>query len=219
MTSSETNPRRRDGRLVACLICLVAEVFFLGIILLAFGDAFQAADNVALVILFVFAGILAMNMSHLAAHIVRVRKRRGRRPGAVTRWLPLAVLALPALLFLPAQVDAAAYLADAGPTATFLPLVNGPSSETTGILTTGHASVTAIWPAKVPLFRPFALHPPVWAWGTGHGIITSTATAIVETLGCLFLNVIALPLILWIARAVILAVAPGPARNIWDDIY
>lgn len=198
MMSSETSPgrrRRRRGRgvrLIFFVIFLLVEVPILGTILSGFGDALQEADNVMLVILFAIIGIWAKRSSSMAADIIRIRRPRDRGPGVFTRWFPLAVLALPTLLLLPAQVDAAAYLAGAGPTATFLPLVNGPS-DTAGILTTGHSSVHALWPAKVALFQAFTLHLPVWAWGTGHGIITSTVTAIVETLGCLFLNVIAVP--------------------------
>ena len=69
---------------------------------------------------------------------------------------------------LPVEVNAAAYLAGAGQTAVFVPVVNegthcgrgGCHSSTGGYLQ--GSGVLATWPAVVPLGRPFPVRTVVW---------------------------------------------------------
>jgi hypothetical protein len=96
-------------------------------------------------------------------------------------WLGLTVASLPD------QVNAVAYLADAGSTATFFPSSygqecgrSGCSTVTSGTLVTGGSGSTirATWPGRAPLDLPFTVRAPVWdGWGSAH-LVADTGDAV-----------------------------------------
>lgn len=123
----------------------------------------------------------------------RVRARAERRFGWFARtafWV--FVLGYQALLvaLLPGVVDGAAYLAGAGPSATFVPqsyqrvcIKSGCHTETLGRLEGVSGSAGTDWPAQVPLGRPFTVREPVWTWGPGSGQLVNGTLAAVERVG------------------------------------
>jgi hypothetical protein len=87
-------------------------------------------------------------------------------------WLGLAIASLPD------QVNAVAYLASAGSTATFFPSSysqecgrSGCSTVTNGTLVTvgSGSTIRATWPGRAPLDLPFTVRAPVWdGWGSAN---------------------------------------------------
>lgn len=123
----------------------------------------------------------------------RVRARAERRFGWFAKtafWV--FVLGYQALLvaLIPGVVDGAAYLAGAGPSATFVPqsyqqvcIKSACHTETLGRLEGVSGSAGTDWPAQVPLGRPFAVREPVWTWGLGSGQLINDTLAAVERVG------------------------------------
>ncbi|MGH3193353.1 MAG: hypothetical protein ACRDOL_40100 [Streptosporangiaceae bacterium] len=136
-----------------------------------------------------------------------LRGRPGRRrAGLVRRWVAAGCLALVAVVYLPRQVDAVAYLAGAGHLDTFLPVSYsqvcgkvGCSTVTDGILEDDGAAVT--WPGQVPLDRSFSVRAPVWAAGPGSDLIPSAGTAVDRLILGLLFEVL--------AAIMVLAAVPG----------
>ena len=95
----------------------------------------------------------------------------------VLGWISMLMWLLFAIYLLPQLVNAVAYLAGAGSTATFTPTSYAKSScnstvcGTDGTLEIG-GGVAATWPERVTLGQPFRVHVPVWnAWGQPWGLI------------------------------------------------
>ncbi len=84
----------------------------------------------------------------------------------------MLIILFVAVVTIPAPVNAVAYLAGSGRTATFDPLSHQTNctqysceTSTDGILETGGAGMSATWPNVVPLGRPFQVREPTWKWG------------------------------------------------------
>lgn len=114
-------------------------------------------------------------------------------------WLVLATLVAAAVLTLPSQVNAVAYVAGAGRSVTFVPGSyhqvcdrGGCHNQTDGILDTG-GGIPATWPGQVPLSRPFPVREPVWdGWYGSADLVSSTGGAVVWIVVGLFFDVSAL---------------------------
>jgi hypothetical protein len=98
-------------------------------------------------------------------------------------WFVRAVIAAVVLgclaVTLPNQVNAVAYLTDSTSTAVFLPRSyvqdcgkDGCTTRTAGILE--GSGLPAVWPAELPLDRPFLVQAPVWSAGSSPTLMTST---------------------------------------------
>jgi hypothetical protein len=104
-------------------------------------------------------------------------------------------MALVGLLFIPAQVDSVAYLADASPQATFI----GKSYEqqctrycttyTRGIIEP--AGIQATKKGQIPLGKPTQVAVPLWAFGVGYDRVENASDAITATLGTLAFECVA----------------------------
>ncbi len=118
-------------------------------------------------------------------------------------WLGLTVA------FLPDQVNAVAYLAGAGTSATFFPSSygqdcgrSGCSTVTNGTLVMGGSGVHATWPGQAPLGLPFTVRAPVWdGWGSAQ-LVADTGNAVGTVIvGLLFDAVGVVAVIAFIALA------------------
>jgi hypothetical protein len=110
----------------------------------------------------------------------------------------VAVLACLAMT-LPDQVNAVALLTDSTSTAVFVPRSYiqdcGKDSCTTKTAGTLEGSgLPAVWPAEVPLDRPFLVQAPVWPAGSNPTLMTSTA-AIGYTLLAMVIDVAAVSML------------------------
>jgi hypothetical protein len=103
-----------------------------------------------------------------------------------------------AICYLPDQVNGVAYLAGAGPTATFFPTSYGQhcgrggcSTITDGTLVTGGRGVPASWPGTVSLGLPMTVRAPVWdGWSATVSLTGDTANALIAIIVGLFLDAI-----------------------------
>lgn len=181
-----------------------------------FGNLTGVANVISAVPVFVLLGLIPFGLTAAVADTVRLHRleaviRAATPGGALDRILPrpsrrqgagvilkviLACLILPALLYLPRQVDAAAYLAGAGSQDTFVPVSyhrvcgkEGCSTVTDGFLDNGGLSVT--WPGRVPLGRPLTVRTPVWAAGSGRTLIPGAGTAVGRVILGLIFDVLA----------------------------
>lgn len=145
---------------------------------------------------------------------VWLRRRRAMRTPAdryqprYSNWIWVGIalsglLVFPAVFYVPSQVDAIAYLAGAGHTATFLPKhyardCSGSNcwTATDGVLATGGSSVETHWPDEVPLGKPLRVRTPVWAWGSGRTLISGTSGAVGDLFGGLLFDLLAAFIIL-----------------------
>jgi hypothetical protein len=145
----------------------------------------------------------ARRTSHypVVAHAYRYPSRH--RISAVFGKLMLAFWLILTVAFLPDQVNAVAYLAGAGPTATFFPSSygqdcgrSGCSTVTNGILVIGGSGIRATWPGRAPLGLPFTVRAPVWdGWGSAQ-IVGDTPNAIAAiVVGAIFDSVAAIAVI------------------------
>jgi hypothetical protein len=133
-----------------------------------------------------------------ARHNAARRSRAGRLDWLLASGLLVAGLGA-AVLFLPGLVNGVAYLSR-GNMATFVPrgyaqscsTHGGCSTVTVGFLRTGGGSVSATWPHKVPLGRPFQVREPVWTWGLGSALINGDGIAVGAALISLLFDGLAL---------------------------
>jgi hypothetical protein len=107
----------------------------------------------------------------------------GRRPRALLVfwagiWVFLLLWPAAAAFTAPAQVNAAAYLAGVGPSATFVPQSQhqlcgrgGCRVITDGVLESRGSRVATSWDGDVPLGQPFRVREPAWAWGLGTDLV------------------------------------------------
>src|ERR1700722_1031325 len=105
------------------------------------------------------------------------------------RWTGMLLILVVAVVSVPAVLDGAAYLADAGKTVAFDPISYQTSctqydcqTSTSGTLETGGAGVEATWPDVVPLGRSFQVREPMWRWGLGEALIDSDGIAVAAVL-------------------------------------
>jgi amino acid transporter len=128
-------------------------------------------------------------------------RRRAARLGRSDppEWLVRAIIGVAVLgclaVTLPDQVNAVAYLTDSTSTAVFLPRSyvqdcgkDGCTTRTAGILE--GSGLPAVWPAEVPLDRPFLVQAPVWRAGSNPTLMTSNP-AIGYTLLAMIIDVAA----------------------------
>lgn len=108
----------------------------------------------------------------------------------------LFFLALPAILYLPRQVNGFAYVAGAGRQDTFVATSyhqvcgrGGCSTVTDGYLQNTGADVT--WTGQVPLGQSFSVRDPTWDWGSGRTLISGTGDAIGVIVLSLFFDFLA----------------------------
>jgi len=128
---------------------------------------------------------------------------RPRAPGRWRQdppeWLVRAVLGVAVVVCiavtLPNQVNAVAYLTDSTSTAVFLPRSyiqdcgkDGCTTRTAGVIE--GSGLPAVWPAEVPLDRPFLVQAPVWPAGSNPTLMTSNR-AIGYTLLAMIIDVAA----------------------------
>jgi hypothetical protein len=111
-------------------------------------------------------------------------------------WSLLALLLLVMVDFLPEQVNAVAYLAGPGPTASFVGHSyhqecgrGGCYNVTEGTLLT-HPAVSATWPDQAALGRPFTVRRPAWSgWGSPVQLMDGTWAGLLLGFGA-FLDLI-----------------------------
>jgi hypothetical protein len=116
-------------------------------------------------------------MTHrsLAAHALSFS---GQVLARMFLWLLIAAWMVFAVLLVPAVVNSVAYLAQAGPTATFVAQSyarecgrGGCYFVTNGVLLT-HPQVQVTWPEDVPLDSRFTVRRPVWGvFGYSHDLL------------------------------------------------
>jgi len=114
-----------------------------------------------------------------------------------SRLLLLGCLVL-AICYLPDQVNGVAYLADAGPTATFFPTSYGQdcgrggcNTITEGTLVVGGRGIPASWPGTASLGLPMTVRAPVWdGWSGTVSLTGDTANAIIAIIVGLFLDAV-----------------------------
>jgi hypothetical protein len=141
------------------------------------------------------ASAAAMAVHHpLYAHAYRYPPRH--RGSWVFGLIMLAALTVPAVLYLPKQVDGIAYLAGAGNQDTFIAVSYGQvcgrgncSIVTDGYLKDSGASAT--WPGQVLLGQGISVRDQVWDWGSGRTITTGMGDAIGSTILGLFFDFLA----------------------------
>ena len=113
------------------------------------------------------------------------------------RLLLLGCLVL-AIGYLPDQVNGVAYLAGAGPTATFFPTSYGQDcgrggcyTITNGTLVAGGRAIPASGPGTASLGLPMTVRAPVWnGWGAAVSLTGDTANAIIAIIVGLFLDAV-----------------------------
>ena len=144
-----------------------------------------------------------------------------RHPGSwvACLFLLVAMTSITAYI-LPAEVNAWAYVVGAENQDTFNPVSYSQacggvttrtmhcSTVTVGYLSESGADVT--WDSQVPLHQPFSARDPLWAWGTGRGLIDDDGSAIGTIAGGLFFDAVAL-LLLYVV--VVLLVTSSPRRG------
>jgi hypothetical protein len=120
------------------------------------------------------------------------RRRRSRSHTSTA-----APLLAASVYVMPDLVNGFAYLTGHDNAATFLPQAHeqvctgryGCSTETTGILVTGHTRTATTWPTQVPLGKPFPVREPVLNWGIGGTLLRSYPFAVLSFIFGLFMTV------------------------------
>jgi hypothetical protein len=144
-----------------------------------------------------------------------------RHPGSwvACLFLLVAMTSITAYI-LPAEVNAWAYVVGAENQDTFNPVSYSQAcggvttrtmhcnTVTVGYLSSSGAEVT--WDSQVPLHQPFSARDPLWAWGTGRGLIDDDGSAIATIAGGLFFDAVAL-LLLYVV--VVLLGSTSPRRR------
>lgn len=185
------------------LIGLLAYVFIGNVVFTGLTGANLTATYVPMAILFVIAavGIIAVLVDTVrlrrAGKTVRDAAREKvthhpvhahvfRRPHHVGSWLMgifmVTVITILMTVFIPGEVDGAAYLLGAGRQTTFHADSygrecgkGGCSTVTDGYLSDSGTRARVL--ADMPLGATKPVREPVWNWGTGRGVIESTGQA------------------------------------------
>ena len=130
-----------------------------------------------------------------------------RHPGSwIAAVFMLAVMTCITGYILPQEVNAWAYVAGVEHQDTFNPVSYTTACAAVGrrglgqcqTVTQGYLSSTGArvyWSPQVPLGKPFSVRDPLWAWGSGRGLITDGGSAIATILGGLFFDGVALLLL------------------------
>lgn len=177
---------RRRGWAWTLGASLVAFVAFVAILTSLWPNATGALDVISGFIIILLGALAVVALTAVITDTVRLRRREpsvralatfGRpvrhRTRHVLGWVALSAFPLLTVAILPDQVNALAYVAGAGSTATFVPqsyqkvCSRGVCTNwTNGVLRTS-PPVSATWPNQVPLGQPFSVRRPVWnGWGS-----------------------------------------------------
>ncbi len=123
---------------------------------------------------------------------------------------------------LPAEVNSWAYVVGAEHQDTFNPVSYGQAcgggvghgvschTVTEGYLSKSGADVT--WGSQVPLGQPFSVRDPLWAWGTGRGLISGDGSAIPDIVAGLFFDGVTL-LLLYVLVVIVRAARLGSSSR------
>lgn len=147
-----------------------------------------------------------------------------RHPGSwiACLFLLVAMTSITAYI-LPAEVNAWAYVVGAENHDTFNPVSYSQAcggvtartmhcnTVTVGYLSDSGAMVT--WDSQVPLHQPFSARDPLWAWGTGRGLIDDDGSAIGTIAGGLFFDVVAL-LLLYVVVVLLSGTSAGRSQQV-----
>jgi hypothetical protein len=118
----------------------------------------------------------------------------------------LAAMTCITAYILPQEVNAWAYVVGAEHQDTFNPVSYSTACATVGrgglgqcqTVTQGYLSSSGVrvyWGPQVPLGKPFSVRDPLWAWGSGRGLINDDGSAIGTIAGGLFFDGVALLLL------------------------
>ena len=97
----------------------------------------------------------------------------------------------------PQEVNAWAYVLGAEHQDTFNPVSYSTSCQSgyrlahCNTMTVGYLSSSgehAYWGSEVPLGQSFAVHDPLWAWGTGRNLISGDGSAIPDIVAGVFFD-------------------------------
>jgi hypothetical protein len=142
-----------------------------------------------------------------------------RHPGSwVAAIFMLAVMTCVTAYILPQEVNAWAYVTGAEHQDIFNPVSYSTAcaavgrrglgqcqTVTQGYLSSSGASV--YWSPQVPLGKPFTVRDPLWAWGTGRGLIDDDGSAVGTIAGGLFFDAVAL-LLLYVVVVLLSGTSP-----------
>ncbi len=116
----------------------------------------------------------------------------------------LAAMTSIAAYILPTEVNSWAYVVGAEHRDTFNPVSYATACASVGrgfrcqTVTVGYLSRSGAevnWSNQVPLGQPFGVRDPLWAWGTGRGLITGDGSAITNIVAAVFFDGVALLLL------------------------
>jgi hypothetical protein len=131
----------------------------------------------------------------------------------------LAAMTCITVYLLPQEVNAWAYVVGAENQDTFNPVSYSQCPVVFGrgchVVTEGYLSRTGeevTWGGQVPLGLPFSVRDPLWAWGTGRGLIDGDGSAIPDIVAGLFFDAVAL-LLLYVVVVIVRETSPGPGEQ------
>jgi len=119
---------------------------------------------------------------------------------------------------LPAEVNSWAYVVGAEHQDTFNPVSYSHCPVRPAgcqVVTEGYLSGTGAhvnWGTQVPLGQPFSVRDPLWAWGTGRGLISGDGSAIPNIVAGLFFDGVAL-LLLYVLVVIVRETSPGRSQR------
>jgi len=158
------------------------------------------------------------SVSHhpLYAHAYRLPPRHAASWIAVIFML-VAMTGITAYI-LPAEVNSWAYVLGAEHQDTFNPVSYSHCPVRPAgcqVVTEGYLSGTGAhvnWATQVPLGQPFSVRDPLWAWGTGRGLIDGDGSAIPTIVAGLFFDAVAL-LLLYVVFVIVRETSPGQSQQ------
>jgi hypothetical protein len=130
----------------------------------------------------------------------------------------LVVMTCITAYILPQEVNAWAYVLGAEHQDTFNPVSYSHcpvSPRGCQVVTEGYLSRTGAqvnWGTQVPLGQPFSVRDPLWAWGTGRGLISGDGSAIPNIVAGLFFDGVAL-LLLYVLVVIVRDTSPRRSQR------
>ncbi len=136
----------------------------------------------------------------------------------------LAAMTCITAYILPQEVNAWAYVTGVEHQDTFNPVSYATACATVGrgglgqcqTVTQGYLSsngARVYWGPQVPIGKPFSVRDPLWAWGSGRGLIDGNGSAIGTILGGLFFDGVAL-LLLYVLAVVVRDTSPRRSQPV-----
>jgi hypothetical protein len=132
----------------------------------------------------------------------------------------LVAMACITAYILPQEVNAWAFVVGAEHQDTFNPVSYTTACATVGrqegcqTVTQGYLSSSGArvyWSPQVPLGTPFSVRDPLWAWGSGRGLIEDDGSAIATIVGGVFFDGVAL-LLLYVLVALVRDTSPRQSQ-------